>query len=100
MPVDVTPVACDVQFVVGAGDGPQQVPRVTEAGLPRLVTFAPSVAPVVVMDVAVGEETAGVARDTSQVLPFQEVPPVQAEVTVIPAPLGEVGTSDLELLYR
>ena len=33
-----------------------------EAGLPREVTFAPRVAPVVVMLVAVGEVTVGTAR--------------------------------------
>ena len=75
MPVDVTPVACDVQFVVGAGDGPQQVPRVTEAGLPRLVTFAPRVAPVAVMDVAVGVVTVGTARDAEvENVPSAEYP--------------------------
>ena len=51
-----------VQFIVGADDSPQQVPRAEmDAGTPRDVTFAPSVAPVVAMDVAVGEVTVGTA---------------------------------------
>lgn len=41
---------------------PQQVPRAEiAAGIPREVTLAPRVAPVVVMDVAVGEVTVGTA---------------------------------------
>jgi len=34
----------------------------------------------------------------AQIDPFQEVPEVQVAEIVIPAPLGEVGTSDLVLL--
>ena len=60
MPV-VKPEAA-VQFVVGLVVVPQQVPRAEiEAGVPREVTLAPRVAPVVVIDVAVGEVTVGTA---------------------------------------
>ena len=59
-PVVVPPSA--KQLVTGAGVVPQQVPRAEiEAGTPREVTFAPRVAPVVVMEVAVGEVTVGAA---------------------------------------
>ena len=47
-PRPVPPAA--VQFVVGAGDVPQQVPRAEiEAGVPKEVTLAPRVALVEVM---------------------------------------------------
>ena len=60
-----TPVvspAAGVQLVVGLVVVPQQVPRAEmAAGLPREVTVAPRVAPVVVMAVAVGVVTVGMA---------------------------------------
>ena len=60
MPV-VKPEAA-VQFVVGFTVVPQQVPRAEiEAGIPREVTLAPRVAPVVVIEAAVGEVTVGTA---------------------------------------
>ena len=37
---------------------------------------------------------------TAHLLPSQAVPPVHVAFMVMPAPLGEVGTSDLALLYR
>jgi hypothetical protein len=36
----------------------------------------------------------------AQIVPFQELPAVQEEVTVIPPPEGEAGTSDFALLLR
>lgn len=50
------------QFVAGAGEVPQQVPRAEIlAGTPREVTVAPKVAPVVVIDATVGAVTVGMA---------------------------------------
>lgn len=49
-----------VQFVAGFGLDPQQVPRAEiDAGNPSDVTFAPSVAPVAVIEMAVGVVTVG-----------------------------------------
>lgn len=60
VPVVVPPAA--TQFVVGAGAVPKQVPRAEmAAGTPREVTFAPNVAPVVVMPLTVGVVTVGTA---------------------------------------
>ena len=63
-------------------DVPQQVPRAEmAAGTPKDVTLAPSVAPVVVIAVAVGLVTVGTAL-AAQLLPFQVVPAAQAVVNV------------------
>lgn len=76
----------------------QQVPRAEiEAGEPREVTVAPKVALVKVILEEVGEVTVGKAL-AAQVDPFQVEPEAQVAVTAMPAPLGEVGTSDLALL--
>ena len=57
-PVVVPP--CARQFVDGAGDVPQHVPRAEmEAGCPRDVTLAPRVALVEVIEVCVGVVTEG-----------------------------------------
>ena len=57
----VVPVAA-TQLVVGLAVVPQHVPRaVIVAGLPRDVTLAPRVAPVVVMEAEVGVVTVGTA---------------------------------------
>ena len=72
------------QFVVGDGEVPQHVPRADiKAGIPGDVTFAPSVAPVVVIPVAVGEVTVGTTGVAAQLLPFHVVPEIQLPVTVV-----------------
>ena len=58
-PVVVPPSA--VQLVVGVAVVAQQVPLAVIAAPPSDVTFAPNVAPVEVMEVAVGEVTVGTA---------------------------------------
>ena len=59
-PVVVPPSAR--QLVVGAAEVPQQVPRAVRAAPPSEVTLAPRVAPLEVIEVAVGEVTVGVVR--------------------------------------
>ena len=84
MKIPVVKPDAGVQFVVGAGDVPQHVPRAEmEAGIPSDVTFAPSVAPVVVMDVAVGEVTVGTAGIATQLPALHEVPASQLPVAVV-----------------
>ncbi len=56
-PVVVPPSAR--QLVAGAAEVPQQVPRAVIAAPPSEVTLAPKVAPVEIMEVAVGEVTVG-----------------------------------------
>ena len=68
-PVVVAPSA--VQFVVGAAVVAQQVPRAVRAAPPLSVTLAPKVAPVVVIEVAVGEVRVG-ATDEVVKLPSAE----------------------------
>ena len=51
-----------VQLVVGAAVVAQQVPRAVRVAPPLDVTLAPRVAPVEVMDVAVGEVRVGTPR--------------------------------------
>ena len=59
-PVAVPPSAW--QFIMEVDNVPQQVPRfVRGGGTPELVTFAPKVAPVVVMEETVGLVTVGTA---------------------------------------
>lgn len=74
------------QFVVGDADVPQHVPRaeMTE-GTPREVTFAPRVAPVVVVDVAVGVVTVGTAGVSAQIVPLHDVPEIQLPIAVVDA---------------
>ena len=80
-PVVVPPSA--VQLVTGDGEVPQQVPRAEmEAGTPREVTFAPRVAPVVVMAETVGVVTVGTTL-VAQMLPFQVVPETQSVATLV-----------------
>ena len=57
MPVAVPPSA--TQLVVGAGEVPQQVPRAVRVAPPLEVMFAPRVAVVLPIEVAVGEVTVG-----------------------------------------
>ncbi len=47
------------QLVTGAAEVPQQVPRAVSVAPPSAVTLAPKVAPVNVIEVAVGEVTVG-----------------------------------------
>ena len=80
IPVVVPPSV--VQLVVGAGDVPKHVPRAEmEAGDPNEVTFAPRVAPVVVMAETVGLITVGTTF-AAQIVPFHVLPPTQVVVTV------------------
>ena len=60
-----TPVVppTDEQFVIGAAANPQQVPRAVIAAPPSEVTFAPRVAPVVLMAETVGDVTVGAVVD-------------------------------------
>jgi hypothetical protein len=56
------------QFVTGGFVAPQHVPLADiDAGLPRFVTFAPRVAPVVVIADTVGDVTVGTAPAAVQV---------------------------------
>jgi hypothetical protein len=80
----VTPPSA-IQFVVGLTVVPQQVPRAEMmAGLPKEVTFAPSVAPVVVIEVTVGEETVGTAAATVYV-PLKAIVPPEVSVRLCDA---------------
>ena len=60
MPVVVSPSA--KQLVVGTAVVAQQVPRAVRVAPPLEVTLAPRVAPLEVIEVAVGEVTVGKAR--------------------------------------
>ena len=68
-PVVVAPSA--VQFVVGAAVVAQQVPRAVSVSPPLEVTLAPSVAPVEVIEVAVGEVRVGAVAEVVK-LPSDE----------------------------
>ncbi len=66
------------QFVVGAGDVPQQVPRAEiEAGEPREVTLAPKVAPAEETLAKVGVVTVGTAVETVTVILSKTEPQVK-----------------------
>ena len=91
MPVVIPPSA--TQLVVGAAAVPQQVPRAVRVAPPFEVTFAPKVAVVLVMRVAVGEVTVGKAALIAIEVMSVSVPASLVAVTVteppnVPAALG------------
>ena len=73
-----------VQLVSGAGVVPQHVPRAEiEAGIPKDVTLAPNVAPVVVMPETVGVITVGTVlagATVTSVHPLQLFPSFDSEI--------------------
>lgn len=75
--IPVVSVLKERQLVVGSGLVPQQVPRAVSGAPPVEVTFAPRIAFVVPMLVAVGEITVGTVAvvHESRTAPFVALPP-------------------------